>query len=199
MSKSNSSLCIAEGFDIDYYEKSFALDSIKTNEEFKNVLIEFLELFMDRRETFQMDVNFQDEDSEEIVVDYQDLGDLVSASKIGHIQFISYYISRDSLFEFNYEKKYPIVVHHKNLGENKVIDEIRQNGKVIEVEHQGCADSVDYYFGYRLIDSQGQVIEAGVDRNFNISDAEDIDEETINEIEQLSESWHQEIFNVHLK
>jgi hypothetical protein len=84
-------------------------------------------------------------------------------------------------------------VNYKKLEGSKVIETVEQDGEVLELEHQGCADSVIHCFGYRVLLSNGKVAESSVDEMFMFSDLEEIDDETSTRLDEIAGKWYSEI------
>lgn len=193
MPSSNTSRCIVDCYDLDYYKESVQLKSIKSQSTLLNVLKEFCISFDGNRETYQIDPTFKDEGSNTIKVKYKKLGEFIQTPKENQLLFYSFYISRDSSVEFDYLEDEPIVVNYKKLEGSKVIETVEQDGEKLELEHQGCADSVIHCFGYRVLLSNGKVAESSVDEVFMFSDVEDIDDETSARLDEIAGKWYLEI------
>ena len=193
MPSSDTSRCTAECYDLDYYHQSFQLKSIKSKSNLLNILKEFCIAFDESRVTFQMDANFQNEDSEPIKVKYKKLGEFIPKPKENQLLLYSYYISRDSTIEFDYVEDKPIVVNYKKLLGNKVIQTVEQGGEELELEPQGCGDSVQHCFGYRLLLLSGETTESSVSEIFRFADEDDLDEETSTRLDEIAGLWYSEI------
>ena len=193
MPSSDTSRCTAECYDLDYYHQSFQLKSIKSKSNLLNILKEFCIAFDESRDTFQMDANFQDEDSEPIKVKYKKLGEFIPKPNENQLLLYSYYISRDSVIEFDYVEDKQIVVNYKKLLGNKVIQTVEQSGKELELEPQGCGDSVQHCFGYRLLLLSGETTESSVSEIFMFADEDDLDEETSTRLDEIAGMWYSEI------
>ena len=193
MLSSDTSRCSAECYDLDYYHESFQLKSIKSKSNLLNILKEFCIAFDESRDTFQMDANFQDEDSEPIKVKYKKLGDFIPKPSEYQLLLYSYYISRDSTIEFDYVEDKPIIVNYKKLLGNKVIQSVEQGRDELELEPQGCGDSVQHCFGYRMLLSNGEAIESSVSEIFMFADEDDLDEETSTRLDEIAGKWYSEI------
>jgi hypothetical protein len=193
MSDSDTSRCVAECYDLDYYHESFQLKSIKSKSDLLNILIEFCIAFDESRVTYQMDANLQDEDSEPIKVKYRKHGEFIPKPDENQLLLYSYYISRDSIIEFDYVEDKSIVVNYKKLLGNKVIQTVEQGGEELELEPQGCGDSVQHCFGYRMLLSNGETIESFVSEIFMFSDEDGLDEETSTRLNEIASKWYSEI------
>ena len=193
MLSSDTSRCTAECYDLDYYHQWFQLKSIKSKSNLLNILKEFCIAFDESRDTFQMDANFQDEDSEPIKVKYKKLGEFIPKPKENQLLLYSYYISRDSTIEFDYVEDKSIVVNYKKLLGNKVIQTVEQGGEELELEPQGCGDSVQHCFGYRLLLRTGEITESSVSEIFMFADEDDLDEDASTRLDEIAGMWYSEI------
>jgi hypothetical protein len=193
MPSSDTSRCTAECYDLDYYHQSFQLKSIKSKGNLLNILKEFGISFNESRVTYLLDATFQDEDSEPIKVKYKKLGEFIPKPNENQLLLYSYYISRDSVIEFDYVEDKPIVVNYKKLLGNKVIQTVEQSGKELELEPQGCGNSVQHCFGYRLLLFSGETTESSVSEIFMFADEDDLDEETSTRLDEIAGMWYSEI------
>lgn len=193
MLSSDTSRCSAECYDLDYYHESFQLKSIKSKSNLLNILKEFCIAFDESRDTFQMDANFQDEDSEPIKVKYKKLGEFIPKPSENQLLLYSFYISRDSTIEFDYVEYKPIIVNYKKLLGNKVIQSVEQGRNELELEPQGCGDSVQHCFGYRMLLSNGETIDSSVSEIFMFSDEDELDEERSTRLNEIAGKWYSEI------
>ena len=193
MPSSDTSRCIVDCYDLDFYKESVQLKSIKSKNNFSNTLKEFCISFSGYRETYQIDPSFRDDDSNPVKVKYKKLSEFIPTPKENQLLFYSYLMCRDSWFEFEYDEDEPIVVNYKKLGGSKVIETIEQHGEDIELEIHGGEDSVQYCFGYRVLLSNGKVAESSVDEAFMFSDVEDIDKETSTRLDEIAGKWYSEI------
>ena len=193
MSDSDTSHCIVDCYDLDFYKESFQLKSIKSKNNLLNTLKEFCVSFTHNRETYQIDPSFKDEYSNPLKVKYKKLGEFIPTPKDNQLLLYSFYISRDSSVEFDYLEDEPIVVNYKKLEGSKVIETVVQDEEALELEHQGCADSVIHCFGYRVLLSNGKITESSVDEVFMFSDVTDIDDETSTRLDEIAGKWYSEI------
>jgi hypothetical protein len=194
MPNSDASRCIVDCYDLDFYKESVLLKSIKSKSTLLNALKEFCISFDGNRETYLLDPTFKDEGSNEIKVKYKKLGEFIPTPKENQLLLYSFYISRDSSVEFDYLEDEPIVVNYKKLEGSKVIETVEQDKEVLELEHQGCADSVIHCFGYRILLNNGKVAESSVDEMFLFSDVEEIDYETSARLDEIAGKWYSDIF-----
>ena len=84
-------------------------------------------------------------------------------------------------------------MNYKKLEGSKVIETVEQDEEALELEHQGCADSVIHCFGYRVLLSNGKLAESSVDEMFMFSDIEEIDDETSMRLDEIASNWYLEI------
>ena len=193
MSDSDTSHCIVDCYDLDFYKGSFQLKSIKSKNNLLNTLKEFCVSFTHNRETYQIDPSFRDDDSNQLKVKYKKLGEFIPTPKENQLLLYSFYISRDSSVEFDYLEDEPIVVNYKKFEGSKVIETVEQDEEVLELEHQGCADSVIHCIGYRVLLSNGKIAESEVDEVFMFFNVEDIDDETSARLDEIAGKWYSKI------
>lgn len=154
---------------------------------------EFCISFNESRVTYLLDATFQDEDSEPIKVKYKKLGEFIPKPSENQLLLYSYYISRDSTIEFDYVEDKPIIVNYKKLLGNKVIQSVEQGRDELELEPQGCGDSVQNCFGYRMLLSNGETIDSSVSEIFMFSDEDELDEERSTRLNEIAGKWYSEI------
>lgn len=185
MSDSDTSRCIVDCYDLDFYKESVQMKSIKSKNSLLKILKEFCTSFQGNRETYLLDPTFKDQKSNTIKVKYKKFGEFIPTPKENQLLFYSFYISRDSSVEFDYLEDEPIVVNYKKLEGSKVIETVEQNGERLELEHQGGSESVLYCFGHRVLLSNGKVAESSVDEVIMFSDVEDIDDKTSARLDEI--------------
>lgn len=193
MSDSDTSRCIVDCYDLDFYKESVQMKSIKSKNSLLKILKEFCTSFDGSRETYQIDSSFRDDESKPIKVKYKKLGDFIPTPKENQLLLYSYLMCRDCWYEFECNKNEPIVVNYWKLGGNKVIENVEQHGERLELESQGGADSVQYCFGYRVLLSNGKVAESEVDEAFMFSDVDDISDEVSTRLDEIAGKWYSEI------
>jgi hypothetical protein len=193
MPSSDASCCIVDCYDLDFYKESVLLKSIKSKNTLLNALKEFCISFDGNRETYLLDPTFKDKESNTIKVKYKKIGEFIPKPNEDQLLLYAFYISRDSSVEFDYLEDEPIVVNYKKLEGSKVIETVEQEGEELELEHQGCADSVIHCFGYRVLLSNGKIAESEVDEVFMHFNVEDIDDETSARLDEIAGKWYSEI------
>ena len=193
MSDSDTSHCIFDCYDLDFYKESFQLKSIKSKNNLLNTLKEFCVSFTHNRETYQIDPSFRDDDSNPLKVKYKKLGEFIPTPNENQLLLYSYYICRNWWYEFDCDKKEPIVVNYWKFGSDKVIENIEQNGLRLELESQGSSDSVIHCYGYRILQGNGKVAGSVVDKVFMFTDVDDTGDEFATKLDEIAGKWYTEI------
>ena len=132
----------AIGYEVNIYQEDFAMKDIKSPDELFNVVKQVIDYFQDRRDCLPAELEFKDEEYNQIVHQQEITTDLISPSS-GLISIVHYLTATDATYTFEYsDNKSPIKTKGLRFREMTVTDYDPTKGdETLSLELQGTGDA----------------------------------------------------------